>query len=69
MNYGAIGRRDRPRDQPQLRRPGSQFDAEGRLANWWTEEDLAHFKAAGEALAAQYDAYKPFPDLRRERHS
>ncbi len=26
-------------------------------------EDLEHFKAAGEALAAQYDAYHPFPDL------
>ena len=27
---------------------GAQFDAQGRLANWWTPEDLAHFKAAGE---------------------
>ena len=35
---------------------GSQFDAEGRLANWWTPDDLKHFKAAEPALAAQYDA-------------
>ena len=42
---------------------GSQFDAEGRLANWWTKADFDHFKAAGEALAAQFDAYRPFPDL------
>ena len=47
---------------------GSQFDAEGRLANWWTTEDLEHFKAAGEALAAQYDAYQPFPDLAINGH-
>jgi putative endopeptidase len=42
---------------------GSKFDAQGRLANWWTDTDLAHFKAAGEALVAQFDAYRPFPDL------
>ena len=23
---------------------GSQFDAQGRLANWWTPQDLEHFK-------------------------
>jgi putative endopeptidase len=42
---------------------GSQFDAEGRFTNWWTPEDLAHFKAASAALVAQYNAYAPFPDL------
>ena len=42
---------------------GSQFDAEGRMANWWTKADFDHFKAAGEALAAQFDTYRPFPDL------
>ena len=47
---------------------GSQFDAEGRLANWWTKEDFDHFKAAGEALAAQFDAYRPFPDLAVNGH-
>jgi hypothetical protein len=25
--------------------------------------DLAHFNAAAAKLAAQYDTYKPFPDL------
>src|SRR5438105_9434576 len=29
---------------------GAQFDAEGRLANCWTNEDFEHFKAAGESL-------------------
>ncbi len=42
---------------------GSQFDAQGRMANWWTKADFEHFKAAGAALAAQFDAYHPFPDL------
>ncbi|MCD2325427.1 M13 family metallopeptidase [Sphingomonas sp. IC-56] len=43
---------------------GSTFDASGRLRNWWTKEDLAHFKQAGAALAAQYDAYEALPGLR-----
>ena len=38
------------------------------MQNWWTPQDLEHFKAAGEALAAQYDAYKPFPDLAINGH-
>ena len=42
---------------------GSQFDATGHLANWWTPEDLAHFKAASAKLVAQYNAYQPFADL------
>ena len=39
------------------------FDAQGRLRNWWTPADFAHFEEAGARLAAQYDAYQPFPDL------
>lgn len=42
---------------------GALFDAAGRLANWWTVEDMRHFEAAGARLVAQYDAYRPFPDL------
>ena len=42
---------------------GALFDAEGRFRNWWTEADMAHFQAAGKRLVAQYDGYRPFPDL------
>lgn len=42
---------------------GSQFDAEGRLANWWTKDDFARFQSAGRGLAAQFDQYRPFWDL------
>jgi putative endopeptidase len=42
---------------------GAQFDAQGRLRNWWTAADFQHFKAATRQLAEQYDAYRPFPDL------
>lgn len=42
---------------------GAAFDAKGRLHNWWTKADFAHFQQSGKALVAQYSAYKPFPDL------
>ncbi len=42
---------------------GAAFDSKGRVRNWWTPEDLAHFNAVTAALAAQYDTYAPFPDL------
>jgi putative endopeptidase len=42
---------------------GALFDATGKLQNWWTPEDFAHFKAAGERLARQFDGYRPFPDI------
>jgi predicted metalloendopeptidase len=41
---------------------GALFDAEGRLQNWWTEADFAHFKASGAQLARQFSAYRPFRD-------
>ena len=67
-NYGSMGAVIGHEISHSIDDQGSQFDAEGRLANWWTKEDLDHFKAAGEALAAQFDAYKPFPDLAVNGH-
>jgi putative endopeptidase len=42
---------------------GALFDATGRLKNWWTPQDFAHFKASGAQLVKQFEAYRPFPDL------
>jgi len=67
-NYGAIGATIGHEISHSFDDVGSQFDAQGRLQNWWTPQDLEHFKAAGEALAAQYDAYRPFPDLAINGH-
>ncbi len=63
MNYGGIGATIGHEISHSFDDIGSQFDAEGHLRNWWTDADLKQFKAAGEALAKQYDGYKPFPDL------
>jgi putative endopeptidase len=63
FNYGAIGSVIGHEISHSFDNLGAGFDAEGRLRNWWTTEDLAHFRAAGEALARQYDAYEPFPGV------
>jgi len=62
-NYGSMGAIIGHEISHSFDDQGSQFDAEGRMVNWWTKADFDHFKSAGEALAAQFDAYKPFPDL------
>ncbi len=61
-NYGAIGAVIGHEISHSFDNQGATFDAQGRFVNWWTPEDLAHFEAAGQALAAQFSAYKPFPD-------
>jgi putative endopeptidase len=62
-NYGAMGAIIGHEISHSFDDQGSEFDAQGRLANWWTKADFDHFQAAGAALAAQFDAYRPFPDL------
>ncbi len=61
-NYGSIGATIGHEISHSFDDEGSQFDSRGRLHNWWTPEDAAHFKAASEKLAQQYDKYCPFPD-------
>ena len=62
-NYGAIGSVIGHEISHTFDTEGSTFDSHGRLRNWWTDADLKHFEAATAKLAAQYDTYKPFPDL------
>ena len=62
-NYGAIGSVIGHEISHTFDTEGSAFDSKGRVRNWWTTADLAHFDAATAKLAAQYDTYKPFPDL------
>ncbi|HEY4903626.1 MAG TPA: M13 family metallopeptidase [Candidatus Sulfotelmatobacter sp.] len=62
-NYGAIGSVIGHEISHTFDTEGSAFDSKGRVRNWWTSADLAHFEAATAKLAAQYDTYKPFPDL------
>jgi putative endopeptidase len=62
-NYGAIGSVIGHEISHTFDSEGAAFDSKGRVRNWWTPADLEHFEAATGKLAAQYDTYKPFPDL------
>lgn len=62
-NYGSIGAIIGHEISHTFDSEGSAFDSKGRMRNWWKPDDLAHFQAATAKLAAQYDSYKPFPDL------
>ncbi|RFP59028.1 M13 family peptidase [Luteimonas weifangensis] len=62
-NYGSIGAVIGHEISHSFDNLGSEFDAQGRLHNWWTPEDAAHFKAASQELVAQYAAYEPLPGL------
>jgi len=63
VNYAAIGVTIGHEISHTFDTQGSAFDSTGRVRNWWKPADLAHFNAATARLAAQYDTYKPFPDL------
>jgi putative endopeptidase len=62
VNYGAIGSVIGHEISHSFDSSGALFDETGKLANWWTPEDLKRFDEACKALAAQYDQYAPFPD-------
>jgi putative endopeptidase len=62
-NYGGIGTVIGHEITHTFDSEGAAFDSKGRVRNWWTPEDFKHFEAVTDALAAQYDTYKPFPDL------
>ncbi|HEY2092781.1 MAG TPA: M13 family metallopeptidase [Thermoanaerobaculia bacterium] len=62
-NYGGIGTVIGHEISHSFDDQGSQFDAQGRLANWWTPADFAHFKEAADRLVAQFNKYEPLPGL------
>jgi putative endopeptidase len=58
-NYGGIGAVIGHEIGHAFDDQGSRFDGDGRLADWWTEEDRAEFERRTAALIAQYDAFVP----------
>ena len=63
VNYGAIGTIIGHEISHSFDNNGAQFDSHGRMRDWWTPADYAHFKASTAALAKEFDAYRPFPDI------
>jgi len=68
LNYGGIGTVIGHEISHSFDDQGSQFDADGRLLNWWTPADFAHFKEAADRLAAEFSAYEPLPGLHVNGH-
>lgn len=62
-NYGSIGATIGHEISHSFDNAGAEFNAQGKLANWWTPEDAAHFKAASEQLVKQFNQYEPLPGL------
>jgi putative endopeptidase len=62
-NYGSIGAVIGHEISHSFDNTGAEFDAQGRLSNWWTAADEKHFKEAGQRLADQFSQYEPLPGL------
>jgi putative endopeptidase len=63
VNYGAIGAVIGHEIGHGFDDQGSTFDGNGVMRNWWTAKDLSEFKKRTNALVAQYNGFKVFPDL------
>ncbi|MBO9664853.1 M13 family metallopeptidase [Dokdonella sp.] len=57
VNYGAIGVIIGHEISHGFDDQGAQFDAQGRLANWWTPEDEKKFQARGQCVVDQFEGY------------
>jgi putative endopeptidase len=57
FNYGAIGAVIGHEISHGFDDSGSQYDKDGTLRNWWTDEDRTKFNARAKQLQEQFDAY------------
>jgi len=64
INYGAIGSVIGHEITHGYDDQGSQFDAKGRLKNWWTPEDREQFMKRAHCVVEQFDAYEIEPGVR-----
>ncbi len=58
-NYGGIGAVIGHEIGHGFDDQGSEFDGDGRLSNWWTDEDRERFTERTRALIDQYNALEP----------
>ena len=62
-NYGSAGAGIAHEISHSFDELGNIYDDQGRLGMWWTEDDLAKYRASGAKLATQFDSYCPLSDL------
>ena len=63
VNYGGIGAVIGHEMSHHFDDQGRKYDKTGRLADWWTPQDIARFTALTDKLVKEYDAYEPLPGL------
>ena len=61
VNYGAIGVVIGHEMTHGFDDQGRQFDKDGNMNNWWTDEDAAAFQAKTDILVKQFDAIEVLP--------
>ena len=59
INYGAVGGVIGHEISHGFDDKGSQFDGDGNLSNWWTDEDRAAFEERAEVLVEQFNKFSP----------
>jgi endothelin-converting enzyme/putative endopeptidase len=57
INYGAIGVVIGHEITHGFDDQGAKFDADGKLADWWSKTDEANFKKRGQCVSDQFDGY------------
>jgi endothelin-converting enzyme/putative endopeptidase len=62
-NYGAIGAVIGHEMGHGFDNEGRKFDPKGNMRDWWSATAAKAFTTRTDALVAQYNSYKPFPDL------
>ena len=63
VSYGAIGVVIGHEISHGFDDQGAKFDAQGRLSDWWTAEDLEKFQARGRCVVDQFEGYFVEPGL------
>ncbi len=63
VNYGAIGVVIGHEISHGFDDQGAQYDAQGRLNNWWTADDLKRFQARGQCVVDQFESYYIEPNI------
>jgi putative endopeptidase len=62
-NYGAIGAIVGHEVSHFVDTLGANYDAEGALHRWWSDEDVARCRSATEPLVRQFSGYHPLPGV------
>ena len=64
VNYGGIGAVIGHEISHGFDDQGRKSDGEGRLTDWWTEEDTKRFQERAQRLSEHYESYTPLKEMK-----